>query len=148
MAKRTLLPPRALLCRLLDYDPSTGALTWKPRAAGFSDDGYLIVRIGGARYYQHRIAWLMEKGPPVPEIIDHIDRNRSNNRIDNLRAATHGENMANQQRAKLGASGFQGVVIDRGRFRARITRRGRVVTIGSFDTAEEAAAAYRAAAER
>lgn len=69
--------------------------------------GYWQVRLLGERFVQHRIVWELHFGP-VPEgsVIDHIDRDKSNNRIENLRCTTQSSNMTNQpQRNKSGHKG-------------------------------------------
>lgn len=66
-------------------------------AGSFSYRGYMKVSINKRRYYVHRIVWEMHNGPiPVGYEVDHIDRNPSNNLIQNLRLVTHRVNMRNQ----------------------------------------------------
>ena len=104
---RIKLPPAAKLRTLLKYE--NGKLFWKcdaPRGkikagtrAGYVDtDGYRLVGIAGVYYKEHRIIWRMHypRGK-MPEILDHIDGNRSNNKIENLRVANRVLNRINRR---------------------------------------------------
>ena len=70
--------------------------------------GYWQVRLLGERFVQHRIIWELHFGP-IPEgmVIDHIDRDKSNNRIENLRCTSQSYNMTNQPQRN--SSGLKGV---------------------------------------
>ena len=70
--------------------------------------GYWQVRLLGERFVQHRIVWELHFGP-IPEgmVIDHIDRDKSNNRIENLRCTSQSSNMTNQPQRN--SSGHKGV---------------------------------------
>ena len=70
--------------------------------------GYWQVRLLGERFVQHRIIWELHFGP-IPEgmVIDHIDRDKSNNRIENLRCTSQSSNMTNQPQRN--SSGYKGV---------------------------------------
>ena len=137
---------------LLHYDPDTGVFTWRNamcsqnrtgQIAGSSNGcgGYVRIGIGGHNYLAHQLAWLYMKGQTLPRI-DHRDNDRSNNRWRNLRPATRSQNAFNQQRSIRNASGFKGVSLFRGRYRAMIKVAGKSKHIGVFDTAEQAHAAY------
>ena len=76
-----------LVKRFLEYNPLTGEFKWRP-----SNNGYVSIRIQGKAYLAHRLAWLITYGKMPKKDIDHIDRNRQNNRIDNLREVTASEN--------------------------------------------------------
>ena len=97
----------------------------------------------------HRLAWMMIHGAPTADI-DHIDGNRTNNRISNLRAATRSENLANARKHAHNTSGAKGVYFDRqrGKYQAHITHQYKYYHLGRFDTFEQAVAARRDAAER
>lgn len=163
------LPSRDLVRQLLRYDPATGELTWLPRPeemfkkhrqflnwnarypgtpAGFVNEyGYRVMHFGSVLFKAHRLAWLHVHDEPVPEI-DHIDGDRSNNRIANLRIATRGQNRANSITSKNNVIGVKGVSAKKGRFHARIMHDGQAIHLGSFKTLDEAAIARREAAER
>lgn len=108
----------------------------------YSDEGYLRVRINGKEYRGHRVIWEMHNGP-IPEgyLIDHINGNKADNTIENLRMCTRQENNVNSV-PKGGA--FKGVTRTGNKFRARITYSGVTHSLGTFNTAEEAAEAYNA----
>jgi hypothetical protein len=103
--------------------------------------GYWCVRLGGNLYQAHRIVWAIANGKSPVGFIDHIDRNRENNAIENLRLATKTEN--NQNRI------FQGYGVHApGVYRARIRVNGKMVHLGLFKTIEESKAAYTEACNR
>jgi hypothetical protein len=163
------LPSRELVRQLLDYDPVTGALTWRPRdealfkrhsqflnwnnrypgsAAGYvSEYGYVVMHFQGTLFKAHRLIWLLVHGGPVPEI-DHIDGDRANNRIGKLRPATRAQNRANSIVSKNNSLGVKGVTLRKGRFIARIMHNGEAIRLGSFKTLEEATKARQEVAER
>ena len=95
--------------------------------------------------YLHRL--LMDA--PADLYVDHIDGDRLNNRRDNLRLATHAENMRNMKRPRTNTSGFKGVYWSRqhSKWRARIMHNGKQHCLGLFDCPQEAHAAYCKAAE-
>ena len=146
--------------KLLDYDPISGEFVWKSRSdaprwngkyagklAGRIDNhGYRQIGLGGKFYRAHRLAWLYVHGE-WPSAIDHIDGNRRNNAISNLRLATIRQNRANT--GCRGRSGLKGAfwVSHIGKWRARISIKGKKKHIGVFGTAEEASRAYDAAAQ-
>lgn len=145
---------------VLDYNPETGAFTWKVKrasmampgqAAGTLDrsTGYLRIKISPRLYYAHRLAWLMVHGHFPEHEIDHINGVRSDNRIANLREATRHQNGANLPRKRNNTSGFPGVSFEgrKGKWAAYIHPKGKKRFLGYFETAEEAAA-VRTAAER
>lgn len=126
-----------------DYDPELGILYWKNgRPAGHlsADKGYYETRLKGKLYYNHRIIWEMIVGEK-PKIIDHIDRDRTNNRIENLRNVTQTENLLNTTRVP-GVSGYVGVWKKGKKFQAMIKHKQDRFYLGLFETAEEASLAY------
>lgn len=140
------------LKELLRYEPDTG-LFYRlsgPRAgevAGHMHHGYVKIsmpKAGGI--YAHRLAWLYMTGEMPPNEVDHIDRNRGNNKWANLRLATRSQNQANTAIRKSNTSGYKGVRMLRGHFRAKITIQHRIIHLGDFETLEEAVAAYKGAA--
>ncbi len=103
-------------------------------------DGYIIVSVGRTRYYAHRLIWLMKFGEWPSGEIDHIDGDRSNNRIENMRCVTKSGNMKNQKRNSRNTSGAPGVGWDRTRnkWRVQIYVNGKHSFQGRFDSKEEA----------
>ena len=109
--------------------------------------GRIQVYILKKLYYLHRMIWLYHYGDikPLIDHIDHIDRNVSNNRIENLREATATQSSCN--RVEYNASGFRGVdKFSKNKWRAKIRFNNKHIHIGYFDSPEEASAAYRAKA--
>lgn len=167
------LPDRQFVDESLAYDPKTGKFRWRRRplhhfpnqricnicntrdagkVAGNVSNGYIYIRLrnnGGKLFPAHRLAWLLTHGEPIPAEIDHINGNRSDNRIANLRAATRGENAANNRTRTDSAVGLKGVTRHpNGRFRVKVGAHKQQHHIGYFATLEEAVAARREAAER
>lgn len=150
MAERLTLDLNRLR-ELFTYDPTTGVLTWKVtlsnRApagtkAGTLHQGYGCVKINGRRYLVHRIAWALHYGQWPDGDLDHRDRIRSSNPINNLLLATSSENARNRLAVNL-SSGFRGVTRKRsGRFQAAISLNNRLKGLGTFETPEDAARAY------
>lgn len=121
---------------------------WAGREAGTMQNGYLQIGIGGRLHYAHRIIWIYVHGEE-PENIDHIDGDCLNNRISNLSAVTHLENMRNRKTSRKNTSGVTGVHWAKAsrRWIALISDRGKHIHLGCFSTSAEAASA-REAAER
>ena len=145
------------ISKLLRYNPETGHFYWivggngrrRGRPAGrVVHKGYRCISINGQDYREHRLAWLMMTGAWPDHQIDHIDLNPGNNAWANLRAATNAQNCFNQSRPKSNTSGFKGVhhIKTSGKYRAVIKINYRQKHLGCFETAEEAHAAYSAAA--
>lgn len=148
------------VARLLSYNAETGVFTWIKRRCGvraFSTagavdpkTGYIRIKINGALYQAHRLAWLYVHGKNPTDQIDHIDRDRRNNRISNLREATQSENLRNKSIYRSNSSGFRGVHWHKQhrKFAAVISISGRRKHLGLFNTAAEASAAYSESASR
>ena len=98
--------------------------------------------------YVHRIAWFVTYGE-LPNIIDHIDGNRINNKISNLRPCTHQENQFNRDKSNNNTSGFKGVSWDkRGKkWKSEIRNNGKKMYLGSFNCPKEASEVYEAKAK-
>lgn len=105
-------------------------------------DGYIRVRVLGREFRAHRIIWELHNGE-IPEgmLIDHIDGDVSNNKIENLRLATRQQNNANS-RSELNPFG-KGITINpSGKYRVRVTHKGVTYSLGTFKTPEEARKVY------
>lgn len=145
---------------LLDYDQLTGVFVWKVHrswnatagtiAGCQSTLGYWDICVDGVLCKSHRLAWVISYGEWPPHEIDHIDGDRMNNAIANLRCATTRQNQSNKGLQCNNASGFKGVSFHAGRqkWRAQIGVAGRRKWLGDFATIDEAAAAYSAAANQ
>jgi hypothetical protein len=139
------------LRELLDYDPETGVLTWKvshTRAGTRHSHGYTTVSIDGRRYFAHRLAWVFVTGAWPAHHIDHRNGDKADCRFVNLREATRAQNMRNVGITRRNTSGFKGTYKHRRRWRAFISAARSRTYLGTFDTAEEAHAAYCEAAEK
>ena len=101
------LPPLEELRENIDYNPDTGIFTWikKPsiatkvgqEAGSVNKDGYICISFRNNLYYAHRLAYYMYYGiDPLEKLVDHIDGDKSNNKINNLRLATKSQNGANR----------------------------------------------------
>lgn len=142
---------------ILIYDPASGAFTYRVRtsqrtaigtvAGSVNSQGYRQIRVDGRSYKAHRLAWLIAAGSWPLGLIDHINGDPDDNRICNLRNATRGENLANSKIYRKGKQAPKGLSLRScGRWAVRIQKDGRPIYLGTFDTIEKAASAYRAAA--
>ncbi len=144
---------------ILNYNPETGILTWNQRddvesawnakyankeAGGPHNAGYIRVRINGISYLAHRLIWLIVEGCWPSANLDHINGNRTDNRILNLREASCSQNNAN--RAHRNLTGYKGVTKweydGYVYYNARITKNRKCQSLGYFKTPEEAHEAY------
>lgn len=120
-----------------------GAQKNKP-VGSFSGGGYLSCVLDGKHYLIHRIVYLHVHGI-LPMFIDHINGNRQDNSVKNLRPATRAENQQNMRRAFLtNKSGLLGAFYNKAnkKWFSRICVDGRRLWLGTFDTAEQAHEAY------
>ena len=155
----------------LDYNSETGVFTWldaRPlghfknehgrkiwkskyggQAAGCvsSSRGYLEIRVNSKLYFSHRLAWLYVFGQLPSDQIDHINGNRADNRIANLRDVNQQENLRNQKRRKTNKSGCTGVSWSRlkSRWGACISINGKNKHLGYFLCKEDAISVRKAA---
>ena len=112
---------RDRLCELLDINTETGIFTWKHTMGGkakkgqqagvLNAHGYIMIRVDQVDYLAHRLMWLYVYGAFPILNIDHIDRNRSNNRPINLRLATPKQNGENRSLKSKNFSGYKGVYL-------------------------------------
>lgn len=166
------MPSLELLRTLIAYDCETGNLTWIGPEYGSGNvrrlcgkkqgtphhSGYLYVRLG-ERYFgkrsilAHRMAWALHYGEWPRDDIDHVNGDKSDNRIANLRAATRRQNKYNSKRRRDNTTGFKGVgrasKANRSKpFCAQIMVKGKRYNLGFYATAEEAHEAYGLAARK
>lgn len=139
---------------LLDY--KDGALYWNcyrggkakkgSRAGSIESDGYRQIRmiIDGTPtwFMEHHIVWFKFKGYLPIDQLDHKNRMRLDNRIDNLREATNSTNQHNATKRRDNTTGFTGVHFREGKYVARISANKVRLELGRFDTVEDAAKAY------
>lgn len=171
MATRADITPE--LCRqLLHYEPETGKLFWKTRPiyplkggnvrlamqtwnkahagreafTARERKGYLRGNILNVGFKAHRVIWAMQRNY-WPKLLDHINGNPADNRMCNLREATHSQNARNQRMRSDNTTGYTGVFRHTNNWSAQIDIGGKTVHLGMFETPEEAARA-RAEANR
>jgi hypothetical protein len=150
------------LMKYFYYDPTTGDFyrilrrdRWGNEKPIFKltkcsrSDGYLTLRIFGKNYKNHRLCFLYMTGKLVKEV-DHINGDRTDNRWSNLRPVTRQENTKNRGLASNNKSGASGVTWfeQTKQWRARITFDGVRVSLGLFDTLEEAILVRKSAEKR
>jgi len=133
------------------YDPQTGLVLWRAKApksrrvagdvVGFiSSQGYRVARVKRKEIKLHRVAWFLHYGEWPALQVDHINRDRADNRIENLRLATNQENARNK-----GQSGLRRPSWNRKKWEARITHNYKTIPLGSYDCFAHALRARRAA---
>ena len=134
----------------LAYDPETGIFTWLVNkssnakvntiAGSLSIQGYIRISLNDKRYYAHRLAWFYVYGIWPKEQVDHINSNRTDNRICNLREATKSQNMINTKLRKNNKSGIKGISWrkDLKKQHARLTIDKKIICIGNFFNLDDA----------
>ena len=148
---------QALLHQRYTYDPATGELRYRVNrvrmrvgdpAGKVDKHGYRIMVIDNKGYRAHRLVWMWHHGE-VPRVIDHINRDKLDNRIENLRACNDAENARNAGLQSHNTSGYKGVHYDtyHGKWRARArytTSQGerKRVDLGRYASPDLAAVAY------
>lgn len=145
---------RDALKALLSYDPSTGIFTWLVNrgnlknagsiAGSLNRGGYAQLQISGKCYRIHRLAWFYVHGVFPDGDLDHINGDRTDNRIENLRVCSKQQNALNKLPQR---NGFKGVTLHKrtGKFQAQITKSNKNHYLGLFSTEQAAAQAYDAA---
>lgn len=132
---------------VLNYDKDTGIFTWAVNkskrcnigdVAGHKDNGYIRIEINNKAYRAHRLAWLYVYGEMPKLHIDHINSNRSDNRVSNLREATYQENSKNYSTPKTNTSGVKNVSWYKklNKWVVSLGVNGKKKTIGYFDDIE------------
>jgi hypothetical protein len=152
------------LRQVLSYDSDTGIFRWnedrgrgakKGDIAGSSCDGfrnggggYTYIGVAGKTYSAHRLAWLYVYGEFPSEQIDHVNMDRRDNRITNLRKASRVQNMGNRARPRNNTSGAKGVSFNKnaGKWLVSIQVAKKPMYIGLFVSKENAMVAYELAA--
>lgn len=155
MIKRKKLPSKDALESFFYVDSDEGVLIWRfhpvcpsligKRVQGNANNKYTKVTVPGyGQFYLHRIIWLYVNGSS-PDVLDHINRDKSDNRISNLRECTASENEKNKVSHGSNQHGYTGVTkLPSGRYQARVSIPGSRVSLGTFDTPEHAAGARMA----
>jgi len=140
------------LREVLDYDPATGKFSHRitgKRSFAANGKGYVTIWIDGRSYSGHRLAWLYVHGEWPDGWLDHVNCNRVDNRLVNLRVAGTVGNAANRRISRHNTTGLKGVSYSKEhkRWFAQITVRKRKQFLGYFDAPEEAHQAYLKAAK-
>lgn len=159
MAKREY-PSFEELNELLSYNPETGDFFWKKSVGKNIRKGdrsgkpipchYSQIGIKDKVYYSHRLAWVLTYKEQPPQYIDHINGDKNDNRIANLRSATNSQNMTNRGKNKTTDSGLKGAYYHKktGKYFSSICKNYKTMYLGLFNTKEEAHAAYCEAAKK
>lgn len=152
---------RQMVISSLTYDPDTGLFYHKVAKRGGrvkagslvkskpGRSGYLPIGVGGVVYLAHRLAWLLWYGYWPEEQIDHIDHDRTNNRLSNLRLVTAQGNKMNESKRKDNKSGVTGVYWSNARKQwiACLYQHGKFIHLGSFSDKGKAVEARELANE-
>lgn len=143
------------LRELFHYNPETGLFTRLVNVGRFTagtvqtciGGGYIVFRVDNRLYRAHRLAWLYTYGVFPSQCIDHIDGDRANNAINNLRDIPESGNFQNRGMRAGNKSGYAGVSWDSQtqNWAAQIMKNRKTVRLGRFESAEEASAAYQRA---
>lgn len=160
-ADRRPLPSKERLNELFSYDPENGLLLWKIRTGSRTPVGQVAgwknsvskrrwVSIDGVQYIHARVVYCFHKGDPAGWLIDHINRDPTDDRIDNLRLVRARENSINAGMHANNTSGCKGVSWDakRQKWYAYITDNGRMLSLGRHTTLAAAISARKAAEAR
>jgi len=145
--------PLSLLLDLLEYDKSSGNLFQKKKrpkvsvgdlAGAITPKGYRYIQLLGRKYASHRLVWFIEHGKFPDLFIDHIDGNKLNNHISNLREVTNKQNTENRGAQKNNKLGRKGVFFNKKlkKYVAQIQNNGINHYLGLYATPEEAELAY------
>lgn len=159
MCKKFSYEEGLLIRQQISYDPLTGVLTRNSKPKGSrailgpikgtsKAEGHLKTYVCGKEVYLHQLAWFLSYGIWASKIIDHKDRDPTNNRLKNLRLISHQGNLQNRHAPMRGnSSGYLGVYFDKSRqkFVAEISINNKKKHLGRYATAEQAHQAYMAA---
>lgn len=136
------------------FPSQQAAKAWNAKWAGLpagtsrNKQGYRQITIFGRTIPVSRLVWLLSRGewPAEGLLIDHIDRDNTNDRPENLRLASSCQNCRN--RSSVGAVPYKGVSFKRGKYEANIMVNGAAKYLGQFEDERDAAMAYNVAAQR
>jgi len=143
---------------LLRYEPDTGNFIRLTKvsnrvnvgdvAGGIQNSGYISIKVSGKYYRAHRLAWLYTHGMWPNEMLDHINGDKADNRLCNLRECSRVQNGRNQKLSHVNTSGFKGVCWHKAsnKWMACIGINKKQKHLGLYYTAEDAAIAYDTAA--
>ena len=139
----------------ISYDPASGLFVWKTPGHGRQNkpvgtprpDGYLTICVNKRQWLAHRLAWVLHYGEEPPRVIDHINRDKSDNRIENLRDGSNGINEMNAKPPSRSPFGICGVRLSgkNGNFQAYIARRGKFKSFYNGNDFFEACCARKSA---
>ena len=156
LAERNAPLTRERLKQVLSYEEDTGLFRWKKSrgccmqgtvAGALNNHGHRRIKIDRRAYYAHRLAWLYCYGESPKDEIDHINGLPDDNRLSNLRQASHAQNNGNRGPHSNNKLGVKGVTrYGDSSFHAQIKINGKQTHLGYFPTIEEADQAYRKAA--
>jgi hypothetical protein len=124
---------------IVSYDKETGVFQRKDGVKfGFKDDGYLRSEINGKNYYLHRLAWLYEYGEFPDSHLDHVNGDKADNRIENLRKASRSENLCNVRKTKRNTSGYKNVTFHKesNKWRVKVSVNGKNKSFGLYEDIE------------
>lgn len=151
MSKQILT--QSTLKQILFYSPDSGEFTrvktqsWNAKrgsiAGCIGGNGYLRIHVNGKLHQSHRLAWLYMHGEFPENDIDHINGDRTDNRLLNLRAATRQENVRNTLMQKNNRTGYKGVKKNGSGYSARIMINGVQLHLGTYPTPELAHSVYQ-----
>lgn len=128
-----------LLKSIVSYDKETGVFKRKDGLKfGFKDGGYLRSEINGKNYYLHRLAWLYEYGEFPNSHLDHVNGDKTDNRIENLRKASRSENLCNVRKTKRNTSGYKNVTFHKesNKWRVVVSVDGKNKSFGLYEDIE------------
>jgi hypothetical protein len=149
MAEKYSTPTQSVLRSLYWYDPVAGEMISRRtnKATGWIEDGYRHIELKGKSYRIHRLIWMYLHDRWPTEMIDHINGNKLDNSIVNLREVTAKQNAENRNCVQA-ISGMKGVIpTTKGRWKASIGHNGKVIYLGTYDSKQEAHNIYCKAAQ-
>ena len=142
------------LCEILEYDSTNGGFIWKvnrgsvkckgKRAGSINDRGYRVIVINKKTYKEHRLIWFYHYKKWPEDQIDHINRSKVDNRIENLRECITSENCQNRNKQSNNTSGYTGVNWSKQckKWRAEICVNNKSKYLGLFENIDDAISAY------